>query len=228
MSNIAMIETIANALGDLKEKVIFVGGSVAELYADFPEVSDIRPTNDVDCFLEIHTYLQYTKLEEELRHLGFKDDTAQGAPICRKIFQGIRVDFMPDDEKILGFCNRWYSDGVKNKKKYILPNGTNIYILQIEYYLATKFEALNNRGGMDIRGSHDWEDIVFIMNNCAKLVDAIKQSNNNQLVEYFHEQYCKLLKSSYIYEIIYAALPYNSEEETIEQIFNIMKEITLL
>jgi len=43
-----MIETIANALCDLREKVVFVGGSVAELYADFPELSDIRPTTDVD------------------------------------------------------------------------------------------------------------------------------------------------------------------------------------
>ena len=64
MSNISMIEVVANALGDLNEKVVFVGGSVAELYADFPEVSDIRPTMDVDCFLELHTYLQYTQLEE--------------------------------------------------------------------------------------------------------------------------------------------------------------------
>ena len=65
MSNIAMIEQVAGALGGLKEKIVFVGGSVAELYADFPEVSDIRPTTDVDCFLELHTYLDYSKLEED-------------------------------------------------------------------------------------------------------------------------------------------------------------------
>ena len=228
MSNIAMIEKIANALGDLKEKVVFVGGSVAELYADFPEVSDIRPTIDVDCFLELHSYLNYSKLEEELRSLGFKDDTTQGAPICRKIYQGIKVDFMPDDANVLGFSNRWYADGIKNKKESILPNNTSIYILSIEYYLATKFEALNSRGGADIRGSHDWEDIVYIMNNCAGLADAIKQCNDSQLVEYLQKQYLKLLNNNNIREIILSSLPYNSEEENIDEILKIMNKIKMI
>ena len=225
MSNIAMIEKIAGALGDLKEKMVFVGGSVAELYADFPEVSDIRPTTDVDCFLELHSYLSYSKLEEELRKLGFKEDTTQGALICRKIYQGIKVDFMPDDENVLGFSNRWYADGIKNKKESVLPNGISIYILSVEYYLATKFEALNSRGSTDIRGSHDWEDIVYIMNNCAELTNAIKQCGNIELVEYLQEQSCKLLKNNNIREIIYSSLPYNSEEENIDEILNIMNEI---
>ena len=228
MSNLAMIETIANALGDLKEKVIFVGGSVAELYADCPEVSDIRPTKDVDCFLEIHTYFQYTKFEDEIRKLGFKEDTTQGAPICRKIYRGIRVDFMPNDEKVLGFSNRWYADGIIHKKQNVLPNGTNIYILHIEYYLASKFEALFNRGGKDIRGSHDWEDIVYIMDNSAELVNSIKQCNNIHLIEYFQEQYSKLLKNNNIREIVYAALPYNSEEESINKILSIMNELAIM
>jgi len=225
MSNIAMIELIANALGSLKEKVVFVGGSVVELYADYPEISDIRPTTDVDCFLELHTYLNYSKLEEELRKLGFRDDMTQGAPICRKIYQGIKVDFMPNDENVLGFSNRWYADGIENKKESILPDGTNIYILSVEYYLATKFEAMNSRGGTDIRGSYDWEDIVYIMNNCAELVIAIKQCSNTLLVEYLREQCRLLLKNSNIREIIYTSLPYNSEEESIDAILEIMNNI---
>jgi hypothetical protein len=122
MSNIAMTEQIANALGSLKEKVVFVGGSVAELYADYPEISDIRPTADVDCLLELHTYYNYNKLEEELRKLGFMDDTTQGAPICRKIYQGIKVDFIPDNENVLGFSNRWYAGGIKNKKEAVFQS----------------------------------------------------------------------------------------------------------
>jgi len=220
-----MIEHIANALGRLKEEVVFVGGSVAELYADYPEVSDIRPTIDVDCFLELHTYLNYSKLEEKLRSLGFKDDTTQGALICRKIYKEIKVDFMPNDENVLGFSNRWYVDGIKNKKESVLPNGTNVYILSVEYYLATKFEAMNSRRGMDIRVSHDWEDIVYIMNNCSELYNTIKQCGNKLLVEYLQEQCCSLLKNSNIREIIYSALPYHSDEENIDAILTIMNSI---
>jgi len=63
-SNITMIARIARALGDLKEKMVFVGGSVAELYADFPEISEIRPTLDVDCVVDIQicSYLDYIAL----------------------------------------------------------------------------------------------------------------------------------------------------------------------
>jgi hypothetical protein len=227
-SNIAMIEHVAHALGELKDKMIFVGGSVAELYADFPEVSDIRSTLDVDCVVDIqiiNNYSDYTKLEIELRKLGFQDDMSENAPICRKIHQGISVDFIPVNPAILGFSNRWYADGIANKIPAVLPNKTSIYILSAEYYLATKFEALRGRGGTDIRGSHDWEDIVYLMNNCAKLTTIIKQCANLQLVEYLKEQFGNLLKNSNIREIIYSALPYASEEENIDEIFKIIREI---
>jgi hypothetical protein len=228
-SNIAMLQRVAQGLGDLKRKVVFVGGSVAEIYADYPEVSDIRPTMDVDCVVDIQitTYLDYSKLEDKLRSLGFKNNTTVGAPICRKIYQGIIVDFMPVNPDILGFSNRWYSDGMNNKIKAVLPDSTDIYILPVEYYVATKFEALNSRGGKDIRGSHDWEDIVYIMNNCASLTDAIRQNNNQQLVEYLQKQFWLLLQNDNIREIVYTSLPYHSEEESIDLIIQIMTDINL-
>jgi len=227
-SNLAMVERIARALGDLKEKMIFVGGSVAELYADFPGVSEIRPTFDVDCVvdLQICTYVDYIKLEEKLHSIGFQNYTQDNAPICRKIYQGILVDFMPAYPDILGFTNRWFADGAVNKIVKLLQHGTTIYVLPVEYFLATKFEALMSRGGADIRGSHDWEDIVFIMNNCAELTNVILQCANYKLVEYLQEQCCKLLKNSNIREAIYCALPYHSEEENINEILQVITKIS--
>ena len=64
-----MVKQIADALGDLKEKMVFVGGSVAELYADFPEVSDIRPTLDVDCLVDV----QVSTYVEALNNRGRQD-----------------------------------------------------------------------------------------------------------------------------------------------------------
>ncbi|MDR1718628.1 MAG: nucleotidyl transferase AbiEii/AbiGii toxin family protein [Dysgonamonadaceae bacterium] len=218
---------IANALGDLKEKMVFVGGSVAELYADYLELSDIRPTLDVDCIvdIQINTYLDYTRLEQELRSLGFSNDISEGAPVCRKLYQGIIVDFMPVNPDILGFSNRWYGDGMSHKTIAALPDKTNIYILPVEYYIATKFEALAGRGGIDIRGSHDLEDIVYIMNNCATLADDIGNCDNQQLIDYLQEKCRQLLKNNNIREIVYTSLPYNSEEDNIDAIIEIMNEI---
>lgn len=81
-TNILMLQTVANGLGELKDEMVFVGGAVAELYADNPAASEIRPTIDVDCVIEISSRLQFARLEENLRARGFKNDTSEGAPIC--------------------------------------------------------------------------------------------------------------------------------------------------
>jgi hypothetical protein len=52
-SNVAMLQTVAIGLEELKDEMVFVGGSVAELYASDPAASDIRPTLDVDCVIEL-------------------------------------------------------------------------------------------------------------------------------------------------------------------------------
>ena len=55
-SNLNRLKVIAEGLGELCHDVVFVGGSVAELYADDPAATDIRPTMDVDCVIELATY----------------------------------------------------------------------------------------------------------------------------------------------------------------------------
>ena len=228
--NIHKVQVVAQALGEIIEQVVFVGGSIVELYADHPELSDIRPTLDIDCVmdLQINTYLDYCKLEERLRNLGFQNDTSENAPLCRKIYRGIRVDFMPINPEILGFTNNWYEDGVANKTSITLPNGTAIFILPVEYYLATKLEAMHDRGGTDIRSSHDWEDIVYVLHNCISFLQTLRQSNNSKLIDYLREKFRILLNNNNIKEIIYSALPYNSEEESIENLFDLMNKIKSL
>ena len=95
-----MLQTVANGLGELKDEMVFVGGAVAELYADNPAASEIRPTIDVDCVIEISSRLQFAQLEQNLRARGFKNDTSEGAPIYRWIYKDIKVDVMPTDGDI--------------------------------------------------------------------------------------------------------------------------------
>lgn len=75
-NNIEMLQTVANGLEELKKEVVFVGGAVAELYANDPAASDIRPTTDVDCVIELSSRTSHAKLEEDLRAKGFKNDTS--------------------------------------------------------------------------------------------------------------------------------------------------------
>jgi hypothetical protein len=180
----------------------------------------------VDCVvnLQIATYYDYSKLEEQLRVLGFHNDTSENAPICRKIYNGIIVDFMPISPDIFGFSNAWYKDGVENKIEKTLPDGTIIYIFAVEYYVATKFEALKSRSGTDIRSSHDWEDIVYVLDNCDGFTESVKNCSNPQLIEHLNKEFDGLLKNRNIKEIIYSALPYGAEEEHVDKIVRIISQ----
>ncbi|HAE39535.1 MAG TPA: hypothetical protein DCG57_13015 [Candidatus Riflebacteria bacterium] len=53
--NLEMVKIVAEALGDLKEQVVFVGGSILELYADHVVPEEVRPTEDVDMVVNIAT-----------------------------------------------------------------------------------------------------------------------------------------------------------------------------
>ena len=66
--NITRIKAVYNALGSLKEKVVFVGGATVSLYAQYengiPE-DLVRPTDDVDILIELWAYPDYAIIEEQ-------------------------------------------------------------------------------------------------------------------------------------------------------------------
>ena len=225
--NIDMLQTVADGLEELKDEIVFVGGAVAELYADDPASSDIRPTQDVDCTIELSSYKEHTELEEDLRTKGFANDTSQGAPICRWIYQDIKVDVMPTDENVLGFNNQWYPGGVGNKISKTLPDGTEIFVFPPEYYLASKFEAHNDRGGNDLRQSHDFEDIIYILDNCTSILEDIRNADED-VKNYLKDECESLLDNAGLSEGIESALPYGSDSDRVEIIEDLILEIASL
>ena len=52
------------------------------------------------------------ELAKELRALGFREDSSDGAPMCRWRVAGAVVDVMPDRGDVLNFGNRWYADAI--------------------------------------------------------------------------------------------------------------------
>lgn len=223
-TNIEMLQTVAVGLNGLKEDMVFVGGAVAELYASNPELSDLRPTLDVDCVIELRSRTAHIKLEEDLRALGFANDTSKGAPICRWIYQDIMVDVMPSDSDVLGFSNLWYDEGIENKISKNLPNETDVFVFPPEYYLAAKFEAHKGRGGNDLRQSHDFEDIIYILDNCAEILENISNANES-VKSYLQKECANLINNKDLTEGIESALPYGSEEEATEVIMELIQSI---
>jgi predicted nucleotidyltransferase len=225
--NIEMLQTVADGLKGLKDDIVFVGGAVAELYADDPASSDIRPTQDVDCTIEISSYKEHTELEEDLRAKGFTNDTSKGAPICRWIYQEIKVDVMPTNENVLGFNNQWYTGGVENKISKTLPNNTEIFVFPPEYYLASKFEAHNDRGGNDLRQSHDFEDIIYILDNCTSILEDIRNADED-VKNYLKTECERLFANDGLSEGIECALGPGADSDREEIIEDLIFEIAAL
>jgi len=56
--NIATVAEVANALKELNNQMVFVGGAVVSLYTDDPSADEIRPTGDIIPFF-IFTFIFY-------------------------------------------------------------------------------------------------------------------------------------------------------------------------
>lgn len=223
-SNLKRLQKVSSGLGDLNESVVYVGGAVAELYVSDPAATDIRPTMDVDCVVELASYIGFNELCDLLRKKGPQNDQTSGAPICRWIYQGETVDIMPDDEGILGFSNRWYHPAIAKKESRTLPDSTVIHVFPVTYYVATKFEALAGRGGNDLRTSHDFEDIIYILNSCPDFIECYQNVKDEALKEYLKGKMFMLISRSNIMEELECVLPIG-EDDRADYIFELIEEI---
>lgn len=169
--NKRLIIHVAQRFGDFKDKVVFAGGCATGLFISDPAIPDVRATQDVDVIVEVASRMDYYRLEEELRGRGFKQDMSEGAPVCRWLIDGIKVDVMPTDEDILGFSNIWFLPAIQNSIQVELAEGLSINLLKAPFFLATKIEAFKGRGKGDYMASHDMEDIVTLLDGRPEIVD---------------------------------------------------------
>lgn len=222
--NILMLETVASGLGALRERVVFVGGATTSLYITDPGASDIRPTDDVDCIIEVASTGEYYRLEAELRSLGFRNGDPSGGPICRWLYQGVKVDIMPDDQAIIGFTNRWYAEGIQARHQTLLPSGTEIFVLPVPYYIATKLEAYRGRGDDDLRMSHDIEDTVAILDGCSEILTELTGAAGD-LGEYLAVTFRHLLAANEFSEALHAHLSGPLRGQRAERIIKMLSTV---
>ena len=172
--NLPQLRTIAQALGDLCEQVVFVGGATAGLLLTDPAAESVRATMDVDAIVEADTLPQFYRIEDAVAARGFARDVDSGV-ICRWKHQGSGVlfDLMPVDIGVLGFSNRWYADAVRTATIVELGDGVQIRMVSAPAFLATKLEAFASRGAGDILSSHDLEDVLNVVDGRPELGDEL-------------------------------------------------------
>lgn len=167
-----MLAFVARKLGNLVDELVFVGGCTTPLLVTEAAVPGLRPTDDVDCIVDVISLNEYYDVEAKLREKGFKNVPEV---ICRWHYEDISLDVMPTDKNILSFGNRWYKSAIKNVTTHKIIYDLMIKVVAAPYFLGTKLEAFEGRGQNDFFASHDLEDIITVINGRAEIVDEIIQ-----------------------------------------------------
>ena len=169
-----MLKAVAVALGDeLRARLVFVGGCTTALYITDPIILEgVRMTDDVDLIVDLAGFAEWAELVDRLRERGFAE-AAEDDVICRMKLGDLKVDFMPDDAEILGLTNRWYAEGIETAVPAMLDEALEIRHLTPPLFVATKLEAYRGRGGGDLIGSRDAEDILLLVDGREELVKEI-------------------------------------------------------
>lgn len=216
---IELLEEACQMLQPLIDQLVFTGGATIGLYLNEEAALDVRATNDVDCVCEIVTRKEYYQLGEQLRQLGFQE--AIEGPTCRwTTSNGLIIDVMPTEPKILGFSNRWYRPALQRRVEYTLPSGQKIFIFAAFDLLAAKIEAFQGRGNGDFYGSADFEDIITLLDGRTEILSDLGQSPvdvRKYIADWFNQLQNKLRELGTVH-LSYAARQAGREQKLLEKI----------
>lgn len=219
--NMVRLKVVASTLAEWKDKVVFVGGATVSLYASRPLAVSIRPTEDVDVVVELVSLGEFYKLQEHLLKIGFKHDMEANI-ISRFLLNGLKVDFIPVDPSILGFSNKWYSNGVETAVEYKLNNGESIRIFTSPYFIASKMEAFKTRGKNDLYISHDLEDIIFVLDNRDNIETELSTADED-VKKYLKKEFAALLKNASFEEVLIGHVEQSNQIQRKERIKSILE-----
>ena len=173
------ILAVARQLGELRERVVFLGGMVRGILITDPAVEGPRQTLDVDVIVDAPDLHGFSQTETELRARGFRNDMTEDAPICRMVLPGanrsggnLPVDFMPLDPVVLGFSNVWYPNAYARAQRLETSEGS-IRVIDAPHFLATKLESFNSRGNGEYF-HHDLEDVVVLVDGRPELIAELR------------------------------------------------------
>jgi len=172
--NLATVETALEALGELADDLLLIGGCAVGLLVTESAAISIRPTRDVDMITEATPLSSYYALCNRLKERGFREHHDE--VICRWIKDSTIIDIVPADKAILGFTNTWYAPAARSATRMSLPSGRQANIISAPYFLATKLEAFASRGEGDFM-HHDIEDIVTVIDGRPSIAQEVAQSD---------------------------------------------------
>jgi predicted nucleotidyltransferase len=224
--NLAILEISVQALGELSDSLVFVGGCATGLLVTRIRANQIRATEDVDVVAEVTTIAEYQSVEAKLTSQGFKHDTSPDAPICRWVGAGVTLDLMPSQPGVLSFHNRWYPLAVSTASPILLPSGRTIRLIAAPVFIATKLEAFKGRGNSDFLASHNLEDIVTVVDGRPQLADELRGAPE-ELRTYVAAEISSLISTPQFVDALPGHLPGDSASQSrVPALIELLKRLT--
>ncbi|MEW4925761.1 hypothetical protein [Algibacter sp. 2305UL17-15] len=173
--NLKVVAQVARVLGEFNTEVVYIGGAIISIYATDQGAELPRVTTDVDVCVQVSNFVEMEQLRELLAQKKIYPDP-KGTHLYRYTHQGILIDFIPFKATAFGPTNSYLKPGFSKAYKTTIED-IEISILPVPIFLATKWEAFNSRG-TDPRLSHDFEDIIYILDNNLELVDETVKASS--------------------------------------------------
>jgi len=223
--NFQLLVDAAKLLKPILGELVFVGGCATGLLITDKAAADVRPTYDVDAIAEITSYMGYTEFSKRLKALGFREDTREGAPLCRWRQETTTLDVMPLEGGFLGFRNNWYGPAMESAQERELEPGLKILLVNPIYFCASKLEAFGDRGKKDYVGSRDLEDVIAVVDGRAELVGEIRAAQSD-VRSYLAREITKLCGAREFLDALPGHLPPDAaSQERITVVVARLKEI---
>lgn len=213
---------IAKALGELRDRVFFVGASVNTILVDPASQHHLRQTNDVDAVANISTYEELIAFEQKLQKKGFNPSGKTNDPACRWYFRDIPFDLIPIVPVGPHTSNIWYKSALNQTLNITLTSEINIRVINPIYFIATKLEAFRSRGdcknllNSDPDVNHDLEDIILLIDGRITAPDTTGLPNDVKI--FIQDQLSTILSHANFSDYVFNCL---SGPQTLERFHRI-------
>lgn len=177
--SVQRLKRVAQALGEIAEQVVFIGGAIAPLLQLDPPFTEARPTKDIDGVVASTKYADLGRMSEALRGRGFTQSPHDSAHIHRwRSPAGDALDLVPAGSHFGGSGQDWDRLALRHFLVVDLDDGIQIRHADAPAFLALKWAAFADRGRADPFGSHDLEDILALTASRVGIVGEVERASD--------------------------------------------------
>lgn len=170
------LRRIALALGDLRDRVVFIGGSIAPVLQTDPPMPRARVTDDVDALLVSATYSESAEIEKAVAARGFRRDITSKHAHRWTAPSGDKLDLVPFGKHAGASGSALESVAAGTAIATELEPGLIIRHVTASAFVAMKLAAHADRFADDPFASRDLQDVFAVIASRPGIVEEMKSA----------------------------------------------------